>query len=387
MTVLFVAGDADYSGATLSMLTLIELLKADGVKSMVVLPYAGRIEGLLAEKQIEYFVINSNRWIRPIGEKGSVWTYLKRFKLRLQNISAVKRIRKIIKRKKVDLIHVNTLAPYVGAVAARITKTPYIWHIREFGEEDHGQTIWNKKSGYKLISGAARVITISESLYEKFKRQLPNARVQMIYNGIDVEKYFLRREQLLCKNIVTITISGRISEGKGQLELIQAANELKDHYECFRIQIVGSNGKKAYVDSLKEYIEQNGLDPWVKILGFRKEMRKVWEATDICVVCSRAEAFGRVTVESMLAGCLVIGANTAGTAEIIKDGQTGFLYQQGCPNDLYKTIDYALKNKEKVRAIAVAGQRDVGERFTAKLNEQQIYKLYIEILEKKLDVN
>ena len=48
---------------------------------------------------------------------------------------------------------------------------------------------------------------------------------------------------------------------------------------------------------------------------------------DIALVASCSEAFGRVTVEAMLAGMLVIGADVAGTSELICDGVNGILYE------------------------------------------------------------
>ena len=381
MNILFIAGDADYSGATLSMIALIILLKKDGVNCCVILPYRGKIEVELNTNGIEYDVVQSNRWIRSANERQTFGVLFKRAKLRIKNIQAIHHIKKYIREQHIDLVHVNTLAPYVGAVAALSLKCPYIWHIREFGEEDHGQTIWNKTSGYKLIEKANCVLTISRSLQGKFSRILQDANVRMIYNGLDIKRYLRSDRPIFRRNIVTITISGRISEGKGQLELIKAADSLKDFFECFRIQIVGTAGRNNYYDQVKKYIREHALDPYVKFCGFKRDMENVWANTDICVVCSRAEAFGRVTVEAMLAGCLVIGANTAGTAEIIENNSTGLLYQQGNSDSLAEKLKYALKNKVDMQRIADNGSKTASLKFTAENNEQEILALYHEILD------
>lgn len=380
MNVLFVAGDADYSGATLSMVALIALLKKDGVNCHVILPYGGKIEAELDVNGIEYSIVPSNRWIKPADERYSFGVFLKRTKLRFKNIRAVYQIRKYIRENSIDLVHINTLAPYVGAVAALSLKCPYIWHIREFGEEDHGQTIWNKKSGYKLIEKACCILTISKSLQEKYSHVLQKANVRMIYNGLDINRYLQLDRPVFQRNIVTITISGRISEGKNQLELIKAAERLKNFFECFRIQIVGTIGKNNYYHRVKTYIREHSLGPYVKICGFKRNMEDIWGNTDICVVCSRAEAFGRVTVEAMLAGCLVVGANTAGTAEIIEDSTTGLLYQQGDSDSLAERLKYALMNKAEMQRIANKGRKVASLKFTAEDNERKILSLYREIL-------
>ncbi len=382
MNILFVAGDADYSGATLSMVALINLLREDGVNCYIILPYPGKIENELNINRIEYKIIRSNRWIKPINESLSFKRFLRRSKLRLKNIYAIKQIRKYIKEKNIDLVHVNTLAPYVGAVAAVSLNCPYIWHIREFGEEDHGQTIWNKYLGYKLIGKANCVLTISKSLENKFCQILPYTNVKMIYNGLDINRYLRPERTIFQEGIVTITISGRISEGKGQFELIKAVEKLQNDFDGFKVQIVGTIGNKAYYNKIKNYVARHSLTPFVEFCGFKRDMENVWANTDICVICSRAEAFGRVTVEAMLAGCLAIGANTAGTAEIINNNITGLLYQQGDSNNLYEKIKYALESKEKMKKIADNGRNMASIRYTAQKNEKEILKLYNEILAK-----
>ena len=78
MNVLFVAGDADYSGATLSMIMLIRLLRRDGVICRMVLPYNGKVENELINYDIPYEVIKSYRWIKPVDETMDFKIWLKR---------------------------------------------------------------------------------------------------------------------------------------------------------------------------------------------------------------------------------------------------------------------------------------------------------------------
>jgi len=47
------------------------------------------------------------------------------------------------------------------------------------------------------------------------------------------------------------------------------------------------------------------------------------------IVPSKAEAFGLVTIESMSVGTPVIGSNTGGIAEVVRDGIDGLLFRPG----------------------------------------------------------
>ena len=73
----------------------------------------------------------------------------------------------ILKKEHVDLVHINTVYSYFGAYAARKVNIPYVWHIREFLEEDQGNEFYFPKYMYKLMNRADLVIAISRSIYKK----------------------------------------------------------------------------------------------------------------------------------------------------------------------------------------------------------------------------
>jgi len=100
-------------------------------------------------------------------------------------------------------------------------------------------------------------------------------------------------------------------------------------------------------------------------------------------VCSKAEAFGRVTIEGMLSGTLVIGAACGATEELIQNNKTGLLYEYGNENDLTNKIKWAVTNKEIARSIANCGRTYAKENMTAVINAQNVYSLYQEVMEKK----
>lgn len=68
-------------------------------------------------------------------------------------------------------------------------------------------------------------------------------------------------------------------------------------------------------------------------------------------MASRAEAFGRVTVEYMLKGIPVIGARSGATTELISDKETGILYELGNPIDLAEKILFLHHNPELIERL------------------------------------
>jgi glycosyltransferase involved in cell wall biosynthesis len=96
-------------------------------------------------------------------------------------------------------------------------------------------------------------------------------------------------------------------------------------------------------------------------------------AADVLLMCSRMEAFGNVTVETMQLGRPVIGARSGGTKELIRDGETGLLFEVANPNDLARKIRHLYENRELVDKLGAAARAWTEETFT---EEESIGKVY-----------
>ena len=102
-------------------------------------------------------------------------------------------------------------------------------------------------------------------------------------------------------------------------------------------------------------------------------------------MCSRAEAFGRVTCEYMAAHLPVIGAASGGTVDIIADGETGFLYKPGVPEKLAEKMQILIEDKRNgaslMKKMGEAGYNRVSTEFTVRKNTDSIYKLFCNAVE------
>jgi hypothetical protein len=94
-------------------------------------------------------------------------------------------------------------------------------------------------------------------------------------------------------------------------------------------------------------------------------------------MCSRLEAFGRVTVEAMLCKKPVIGANTGGTLDIVKDGKNGLLYQFGNVSDLKKKIIDLSQNKSKLSILGNNAYEFALKNFTGDMFGKKIHQVLL----------
>ena len=377
---LFVSSDAyKMSGAFLSLLALNKELNQNlDIKTHVILPYYGSGNSLVKESQISHEVIPSSDWIVPIGTKMDLHSRAAHYEAHTRNIGAATWIAKSALKGEFDVIHSNSSYTYVGALAAKMACVPHVWHLREFLEEDQGKQIIHKKRGYHMISKSDAVIAISRSLFQKYEPIVSKEKLHLIYNGIDTTTFEAMEKTIFEKDVpVFLFISGSDSPNKGRFELIDACSILKKQGEQFKLWFVGWCG-----DSLKSYVKEQGLESVTEFWGYQKFPQSFYQTADITFICSKFEAFGRTTVEAMMSGSLVIGADTAGTKELIQDQVTGLLYHSGDANDLARKITYALNQKEQMKAIAKKGRQNAIENFSARANASNIANLYNQVVGK-----
>ena len=379
----FIGTDTKLSGATLSMIALAKSLKeTKKYDVIVIIPGKGEVEKNLVENELKYYSVKSYPWVVNMNKNyiKKILTSLKFYIKSFLNIFAIKKIKKILLEEKVDLIHINSIYSYVGARAAQARNIKVIWHIREFLEEDQNAKLYHKKKALRLIEKSTAIITISKSVYEKYSRLLNNDNIYMIYNGIDVPKFYNPNKEILKNKKVELILAGTIQDGKGQKELIQALALLKNEKENnFHLTLLGY-ATKENENEIINLINQLNLKENVEYIGFNRNAKRFLDEADISFTCSKAEAYGRTTVEAMLCGCLVIGRDTAGTAELISNMKTGLLYKSGDANDLKEKIKYAIHNREEARRIAEQGRENAKENYTAENNMNNIKKVYDKIL-------
>ncbi len=382
MNILFFASDNNKtSGAFISLTRLCALLKKQYRYNVyVVLPKEGEGQELLSANDIPFYIVRSFNWTEKVGVKHNLKYWVTRKAKTVLNKIALLRSRRLIQMLAIDIVHINTTWTYIGAQAALQSCKPYVWHIREFLEEDQNVTMWNNEYGYDLMARANSLVAISDSIYNKYTRLISSKNLVRIYNGIDETRFYDCDHQILQAEQVRLVIVGSVSEKKGQQELVEACKILKEYFgrSCFHLDIVGI-GQELYINELKRLVYHYGLVKFITFWGYQSQTEEYYKNGDIIFVCSKAEAFGRVTVEAMLGGSLVVGANTAATLELISDMKTGILYESGNARDLAEKMNWILDNRAQAQKIANQGREYMYVNMTANINAKAINDLYIRL--------
>ena len=362
-------------GATLSMYNIIDEMLRRRIEVAVVLANTRNFENKIAEGKIKFIVAPLYGMRMDLNRKTPM-TQMKFFVKSICNSIHKRKIEKVLKSENIDIIHINGLDSGIGAEIAQKLKIPYVWHIRQFMEADLGKKLFRERSIYRLVSRASSVIAISKDVQTKFEPLL-GRKMDLVYNGVPVEKYKLEDMPRFETPITRILLAGRISIQKGQMDAIKAVELLIQRgIDNVLLTLVGQGETKEYLEYVKSYVKKHGLEQRVCILEHLDDLRELRRQCDIGLTCSKKEAFGRVTVENMLAKMLVIGANTGGTMEIINDGYNGLLYEEGSPESLAERIEYVMLHKDNVQQMIEQGFACAIEDYSINRVVMQILTLY-----------
>jgi glycosyltransferase involved in cell wall biosynthesis len=313
----------------------------------------------------------------------------------LQGISGFAQLLPLIanvaqKARQYELIYANTQkALVVGAMASFLSRRPLIYHLHDILSRDHFSRI-NLFSAVTLANRfASLVIANSEATQKAFIAAggYPE-KTAVVYNGFSLENYesqeescrTLTRQKLGIDREFLVGHFGRLSPWKGQHILLEALSRCPDEVKAI---FVGDAlfGEQEYAESLSKKVEVLGLKARVQFLGFQSDIVSLMKACDLIAHTSTLpEPFGRVVVEAMLCGRPVIATGAGGIAELVEEGETGWLVSPGDFQQLAEAIVSIKNQPKKARLIAQQAQSQAEHRFKLKTINQQIFQLLSQVV-------
>lgn len=380
LRVMYIVNESGLGGAAQSLMDMLAV-NHGRILPTVIIPSAGIIEERLQQLRVSYFIVPFKMDHRKIGgysqkEKEYIFRSSYQAALKLQEIAG---------RQEIQIIHTNSSVSNVGAILALMTGIPHVWHIRELLEEHYNYEFVDKELKKKLFGCADRFISISESVRKTYKRKYGIDSI-CIYNGLCIDRFIERNLSKEKEN--AFLMAGYIMPAKGQLDAIKAVRLLAEQNVETQLYIVGPAESDYYRWLLHRCVRKYGLENDVHIFTYRKDLRGLRQQCQYSITGSRMEALGRVTIEAMLAGCVVIGADTGGTAEMIgQDGSRGYLYKQGDCHDLARVMRYAMEHREDNADIQRTAQDYAAETFHAGKYIEKIIELYESVLQDKKENN
>ncbi|MCU1431156.1 MAG: hypothetical protein JWP95_261, partial [Actinotalea sp.] len=277
---------------------------------------------------------------------------------------AVVRIAASLRRRRPDVVYVNTLTIPVWLLAARLARVPVVCHVHE-AEED-GPRVVTAALVTPLVL-AHRVMANSAAARRVVVRSAPWVRrpITVVHNGVPgpaAEPRARTRDDGEAWILATIA---RLSPRKGVDVAVDAVALLAQEGRDVRLVVCGTAfaGYEWYHRELVERTAEAGLTGRVELRGYVHPTWPVLDAADVVLVPSRTEPFGNTAVEGLLARRPVVASAVQGLTEVLRDGETGLLVPPDDPEALAAAVRRLMDDGALRRRLADDGRSDALARF------------------------
>lgn len=310
--------------------------------------------------------------------------------LNRQNITSYQMLKSLFSTEQFDLVHVHTpVAALLTRMAFRKTKNGKIIYTAHGFHFFSGAPKQNWIIYYTVEKLAAKwtdhLITINEEDFNSAQKLLPKNKISYVH-GVGVEftsvlvtedeKRALKETLELAKDSVVISYIAELNYNKNHQFLLRNWRQLKQQNPKIELLIIGAGENEK---ELKRFVNLEKLKG-VHFLGFRKDVSKLLQITDIVSLLSYREGLPKSIMEAMVASIPCVVTNTRGLRDLIKSNENGFVINHEENEALVRAFT-ALAQSEDLRKQMGQAAKQLVEPYLL----EKVLIEYVEVYERLLE--
>jgi len=159
---------------------------------------------------------------------------------------------------------------------------------------------------------------------------------------------------------------------------LESVNSLIKNGLDIQLLIVGEstlNEEIDYEKLIQDKIQEAQIENQVFLRPFTDQTENFYKAIDVFVMASEGETFGMVTIEAMAAGCAIVGTNSAGTPEILGNGEYGLLYEYNNETEFCNQVKKLAEDKELLKSLGEKARTKAIETYSKESSCLQYEKI------------
>lgn len=297
--------------------------------------------------------------------------------IKINNLKAIRQLRKIINEEKFDIIHTHTP---MGSVVTRLaakkarkkyhTRVIYTAHGLHFfkGASAKNWLIFYPVEKY-LSKYTDTLILINQEDYDLCKRKFKKCKDIQYVPGVGIdeakfdfemsekEKHDLRKSVGVKYDDFVIIYPAEISKRKRQIWLIETINDLLKKNSNIHLLLPG---KDSLDGKCQELVKELGLEKQVHFLGYRKDIPKLLKISNLAISSANQEGLPVNIMEAMYVGLPIVASDCRGNRDLIQDNVNGYLVSlkdnerfsnsiENIYNDNSKSEEFGHKSKEIIK--------------------------------------
>lgn len=323
---------------------IIDSLGAGGAETMAV-NYANALaerisfSGLVATRK-------EGQLVSKMDEKVSYLFLEKKKKI---DLKAVFRLRKYIKKNKIEIIHAHS-SSFFTAVVVKLTlfNVKIVWH------DHYGSRVKESKKENRVLVVMSvffsAVFAVNLQLEEWSRKNLFCKNVLFIPNFAKESPDYIEKTKLKGTDGKRIVFLANLKNPKNHILILKVFSELRLNEFGWSLHLIGKDYFDAYSECLKKCIQSNSLGNHIHLYGEKGDIKYILSQASIGVLASTEEGFPVTILEYGLAGLAVVSTNVGYCSQIIKNGFNGVLFdpenELELKANLIKVIEDHLFRKE-----------------------------------------
>lgn len=293
---------------------------------------------------------------------------LERNPFKVNNLKAIKQLKKIIDSEHYDIIHTHTpMGSAVTRLAAKEarkngTRVIYTAHGFHFftGAPLVNWLVYYPVEKY-LSKYTDTLITINMEDYERAKAKFKKCKDIQYVPGVGIdedkfnfemtpeEKHELRSSLGIKDEDFVMIFPAELNKNKNQIMLINAMEELVKEHKDIHLLLPGKDSLDGYY---QQVTKEKGLENNIHFLRFRKDIPKLLKISNLSVASSQREGLPVNLLEAMYVGLPIIATNCRGQRDLVKDGYNGYIVEINDVDTLVDKIRIIYEDK-KIRNVLV----------------------------------
>jgi glycosyltransferase involved in cell wall biosynthesis len=296
--------------------------------------------------------------------------------------AALWRIRQLIRKSKVDLVHSHGYKGDVYAfLATRFASVPLIATAHNWTGKTELPPLY-KKLDLLALRRFSCVVAVSEGVAQILRDSgVAQQKIVHVPNGIDLAPFDVAvptiESELGGASGPAVGLIGRLVPEKGCDHFLRAASEVLPRFPDARFILVGDGPQRP---SLEQLARDLNIDRNVIFLGHRGEMPGVYASLDICILPSFEEGMPMTILEAMAAGKPVIATPVGEVPKIVDPQVDGLLVSPGNVSELSAAMTRLLGDVALGRRMGENGRQKARRSFSANAMAQAYLALYHRVL-------
>lgn len=222
------------------------------------------------------------------------------------------------------------------------------------------------------------LITINKEDFERannFKIKnvvyMPGVGVDINIPSLTEEEIVLKKKELSLNQEKVLLSVGELNNNKNHIQVIQSLHKIR--HMNFKYLIVGDGPNK---DKLLTSISYYDLNNKVELLGYRDDVQKLLQISDVFIFPSYREGLSKSLMEAMACGLPAVVSDIRGNRDLINDGLGGFLIAPSDTKGWSTSINYLVENQNIALRMGKVNREKVRNFDLTRVNQimENIYR-------------